>query len=164
MSSPSDRLEQWMADLKVMKDPRPDERLPDSLVTSPDSAHWIGPEVTGNPSRIGLLLDVPARSLEFYLQEIPAGEASDLQRHVHESVHYVTEGSGYSEIGVQTVEWKQGDLIYTPPLAWHRHYNTSDAVVRMLLVENSRLLESLGLNRRDSAGNVPFETVRNGGS
>jgi gentisate 1,2-dioxygenase len=101
--------------------------------------------------------------MDFFLQEIPAGEASDLQRHNHESVHVVMEGSGYSEIGEARVEWKAGDLVYTPIMAWHRHYNTSDETVRMLLVENSPLLESLGLNRRESAGNIPYDQLTDGG-
>jgi quercetin dioxygenase-like cupin family protein len=164
MSSRSDaHFEEWMESLKVMKDPRPDERLPESLVTRPDSARWFGPEVTGNPSRLGILLDVPARTMEFILQEIPEGASSDLQRHPHESVHCVTEGSGYSEIGVQTVEWEAGDLIYTPPNAWHRHYNSGTGTVRMLLVENSRLLEGMGLNRRESAGNISYDEFRGQG-
>jgi hypothetical protein len=44
-------------------------------------------------------------------------------------------------------------------MAWHRHYNDGEETVRMLLVENSRLLQSLGLNRRDSAGNIPFDQL-----
>jgi gentisate 1,2-dioxygenase len=164
MSDQDTRFARWMDDLKAMQNPRPDHELPESLVTSPDTAIWLEPSVTKNASRIGLLLDVPTKSMEFYLQEVPAGEASDLQRHNHESVHVVLEGSGYSEIGEQRVSWAAGDLIYTPVMAWHRHYNTSDQTVRMLLVENSRLLESLGLNRRESAGNISYGELNNGGS
>lgn len=171
MPSPSDndrsensdrdaRFARWMQDLKVMMNPDPDRDLPDSLVTSPDSAIWLDAKVTKNASRIGLLIDVPAKSMEFYLQELPPHEASDLQRHNHESVHIVTSGGpGYSEIGERRVEWKTGDLIYTPVMAWHRHYNTSDTTVRILLVENSPLLQGLGLNRRESAGNIPYKDL-----
>jgi len=162
MSATDERFERWMEDLRAMMGADPDRNLPPSLVTSPSSARWLDPSLTKNAARIGLLLDVPARSMEFYLQEIPAGEASDLQRHNHESVHCVLEGSGFSEIGVERVEWSAGDLIYTPVMAWHRHYNTGAGTVRMLLVENSRLLESLGLNRRESAGNIPFDQLTGG--
>lgn len=158
------RFRSWLEDLRTMMNRKPDEDLPEGLVTSPDSAMWLEPGVTKNASRIGLLIDVPAKSMEFYLQELPAGEASDLQRHNHESVHVVLDGSGYSEIGGRRVEWKPGDLIYTPVMAWHRHYNTSGETVRMLLVENSPLLESLGLNRRESAGNIPYRQLSDEGS
>jgi gentisate 1,2-dioxygenase len=126
--------------------------LPDSLVTHPSSARWLDPAVTGNPSRIGALRNVPSRTMEFYLQELPPGAAGDLQRHRHESVHVVLDGCGYSEIGDRTVHWSAGDLVYTPPWIWHRHYNDGADTVRMLLVENSRLLAALGLNERESAG------------
>jgi gentisate 1,2-dioxygenase len=139
-----------------MKDFDPERLLPDSLVTTPASARWLDEEVTGNPTRVGVLADVPARSMEFYLQEIPAGEASDLQRHLHESVHCVVEGSGFSEIGQETSRWQAGDFIYTPPWVWHRHYNDGGSMVRMILVENSKLLDTLGINRRESAGNIAY--------
>lgn len=164
MSDQDTRFEHWMDDLRAMMSRDPDRELPESLVTSPDTAIWLDPGVTKNASRLGLLLDVPTKTMEFILQELPAGEASDLQRHNHESVHIVQEGSGFSEIGESRVEWKAGDLIYTPIMAWHRHYNTGDQTVRMLLVENSRLLQSLGLNRRESAGNIPYEQLTNKGS
>lgn len=149
-------FDEWMRKVHDMKDYDPERHLPTSLVTGPDSAQWLDPEVTGNPSRVGVLIDVPARAMEFYLQEIPARSATDLQRHVHESVHYVTEGSGYSEIGPETVRWAKGDLVYTPTLVWHRHYNDGDIPVHMLLVENSKLLDALDLNQRHSAGNIAY--------
>jgi quercetin dioxygenase-like cupin family protein len=150
-------FDEWLEKVHDMKDYDPEREMPDSLVTSPDTARWLDPEITGNPSRIGVLVDVPARSMEFYLQEIPAHSATDLQRHVHESVHYVTEGSGYSEIGKQTLRWNAGDLVYTPSWVWHRHYNDGSTPVRMLLVENSKALDSLGINQRESAGNITYK-------
>jgi catechol 2,3-dioxygenase len=67
------------------------------------------------------------------------------------SISFV-EGSGYSEIGKETVKWASGELIYTPPWAWHRHYNDSDTEVRMLLIEYSGILDHLELNRRERGG------------
>ncbi len=97
-----------------------------NLITHPASATWLDPAVTGNPCHIGALPDVPARSMAFYLQELPPHSAGDLQRHRHESVHIVTAGAGYSEIGPETVRWAAGDFVYTPPWVWHRHYNDGD--------------------------------------
>jgi gentisate 1,2-dioxygenase len=48
------------------------------------------------------------------------------------------------------------DLIYTPPWAWHRHYNDSDTEVQMLLIEYSGILDHLELNRRERGGLVSF--------
>lgn len=150
------KLDRFMGRLKKAANYNPEIDLPDGLVTRSDQAHWIGKEVTGNPGRIGLMLDIPAKTLEFALQEIPPGGTSDLQRHTHESVHYVIEGTGMSEIGGATVHWSQGDFIYTPVWVWHRHYNSGPGTVRMLLIENSRLLEPLGLARRESAGLIHY--------
>lgn len=130
--------------------------LPDALVVSSSEAEWLNPEVNGNYTRIGVLRRVPARTMRFLLQEIPAHDASDLQRHAHESVHYVVRGTGYSEIGERTEQWGAGDFVYTPPSVWHRHYNSGDEPVEMLLVENSALLAHLHLNYRDSAGDISF--------
>lgn len=132
-----------------------------NLVTHPASAQWLDPKVTGNPCHIGALADVPARTMAFYLQELPPHTAGDLQRHHHESVHIVTAGAGFSEIGEATVRWSEGDLVYTPPWVWHRHYNDGGDPVRMVLVENSRLLEALGVGERQSAGEIPFRDLRN---
>jgi quercetin dioxygenase-like cupin family protein len=146
----------WLQEAAEMKHVNPEASMPERLVHSETDAHWLDPALTGNPSRIGVLVEVPARTMEFYAQEIPAQSAGDLQRHRHESVHYVIEGTGYSEIGPRTVRWQRGDLIYTPPWVWHRHYNDSELPVRMLLVENSRLLAALGLNERESAGEISY--------
>lgn len=150
-------FDQWLDKLQEMKHSDPEASMPASLVTRADSAIWLTADVTGNPTEIGVLADVPAKAMEFYLQSIPPGEASDLQRHLHESVHCVTVGTGYSEIGPETLTWGPGDFIYTPPMVWHRHYNDSVDEVRMILVENSRLLDSLGINRRESAGNISYK-------
>jgi gentisate 1,2-dioxygenase len=147
---------QWLQDARRMKEYDPESQCGEQLVTPSASATWLDPAMTGNPAQIGVLLDVPARTMEFYLQQLAPGVAGDLQRHRHESVHYVIEGEGHTEIGPRTVTWRTGDLVYTPPWVWHRHYNDGAITARMLLVENSRLLESLGLNQRESAGEVSY--------
>ncbi|MFV8243649.1 cupin domain-containing protein [Mycolicibacterium peregrinum] len=123
------------------------------LVVNSTEAHWIQ---TGSPSEIGLLLRIPARSIEFFLQKIPAGAGSDLHRHVHESVHFVQHGSGWSEIGDQRVTWSAGDFVYTPPWVWHRHYADDQQDVEMIVIENSRLLAAVDATQRETRGNVSF--------
>lgn len=149
-------FEQWLDAARRMKPYDAEAAIDDHLVTASESATWLDPAMTGNPARIGVLLDVPARTMELYLQELAPGVAGDLQRHRHESVHYVVAGDGRSEIGPRTVRWTAGDVVYTPPWVWHRHINDGDETARMLLVENSRLLEALGLNERESAGEVSY--------
>jgi len=79
-----------------------------------------------------------------------------LQCHAHEAVHYVVAGTGYSEIGGRRCHWKEGDFIYTPPWVFHRHYNTGPSPARLIIVENSKLLEALGLHERESMGLIDY--------
>jgi gentisate 1,2-dioxygenase len=153
-------FEDWLARATKTNDADPEADMPQPLVHSCASAHWLDPAITGNPSRIGALPEVPTATMEFYVQELDPGTAGDLQRHRHESVHFVIEGEGYSEIGPRTERWAAGDLIYTPPWVWHRHYNDGTGLVRMLLVENSRMLAALGLGERESAGEVTYRQHR----
>ena len=106
-----------------------------------------------NPTVLSVAGRLPAVTFEIFRQTIPAGLSSDMQRHHHETVHYVISGDGHSEIEDETAAWSGGDFIYTPPWTWHRHYNDSaDEPAEFLTIENSRLLGALGVGRRQSAG------------
>ena len=106
-----------------------------------------------NPTTLAIAGRLPTTTFELFRQTIPAGQSSDMQRHYHETVHYVIAGRGHSEIEDDTEAWVGGDFIYTPPWTWHRHYNDSAAEpAEFLTIENSRLLQALGVGRRQSAG------------
>ena len=106
-----------------------------------------------NPTTLAIAGKLPTATFELFRQTIPAGQSSDMQRHYHETVHYVISGRGHSEVEDETEDWATGDFIYTPPWTWHRHYNDSAAEpVEFLTIENSRLLQALGIVRRQSAG------------
>ena len=114
-----------------------------------------------NPSTLAIAGRLPTATFELFRQTIPPGQSSDMQRHYHETVHYVISGQGHSEIEDDKEAWATGDFIYTPPWTWHRHYNDSaDAPVEFLTIENSRLLSLLGVGRRQSAGLATLEEAR----
>jgi quercetin dioxygenase-like cupin family protein len=114
-----------------------------------------------NPTSLAIAGNLPTTTFELFRQVIPPGLSSDMQRHHHETVHFVIAGTGRSEIEDETVTWATGDFVYTPPWTWHRHYNDSaDAPVEFLTIESSRLLGLLGVNRRQSAGLVDVERAR----
>jgi len=111
-----------------------------------------------NPTELSIAGRLPTATFEILRQSIPPGLTSDMQRHHHETVHYVIAGTGHSEVEDDTEAWSAGDFIYTPPWTWHRHYNDSATEpVEFLTIENSRLLGLLGVGRRQSAG---LATVR----
>jgi gentisate 1,2-dioxygenase len=106
-----------------------------------------------NPTTLAIAGRLPTVTFELFRQTIPVGQSSDMQRHHHETVHYVISGRGHSDIEDDTEGWVAGDFIYTPPWTWHRHYNDSASeAVEFLTIENSRLLQALGVGRRQSAG------------
>src|ERR1700744_4559975 len=106
-----------------------------------------------NPTTLAIAGLLPTVTFELFRQTIPPGQSSDMQRHYHETVHYVIAGRGHSDIEDDKEAWATGDFIYTPPWTWHRHYNDSAAYpVEFLTIENSRLLQALSIARRQSAG------------
>ncbi|MER5936900.1 cupin domain-containing protein [Streptomyces sp. NPDC001928] len=114
-----------------------------------------------NPTTLSIAGKLPTSTFEIFRQTIPPGQSSDMQRHHHETVHYVISGEGHSDIEDETAPWSSGDFIYTPPWTWHRHYNDStDHPVEFLTIENSRLLGLLGVGRRQSAGLATVEEAR----
>jgi quercetin dioxygenase-like cupin family protein len=114
-----------------------------------------------NPTTLSIAGRLPTASFEIFRQTIPAGLSSDMQRHHHETVHYVISGDGHSEVEDETETWSTGDFVYTPPWTWHRHHNDStEQPVEFLTIENSRLLGLLGVGRRQSAGLATVEEAR----
>jgi gentisate 1,2-dioxygenase len=106
-----------------------------------------------NPTTLAIAGLLPTVTFELFRQTIPPGQSSDMQRHYHETVHFVIAGRGHSEVEDDSEAWATGDFIYTPPWTWHRHYNDSASEpVEFLTIENSRLLQALGIARRQSAG------------
>ncbi|ODU04934.1 MAG: cupin [Pseudonocardia sp. SCN 72-86] len=118
-------------------------------------------DATHNPSSLAIAAALPTTTFELFRQTIAAGGSSDMQRHHHETVHYVISGKGHSEVEDDTATWAAGDFVYTPPWTWHRHYNDSaEHPVEFLTIENSRLLGLLGVGRRQSAGMATLAQAR----
>jgi gentisate 1,2-dioxygenase len=114
-----------------------------------------------NPTTLSVAGKLPTATFEIFRQTIPPGLTSDMQRHHHETVHYVISGDGHSEVEDETETWSTGDFVYTPPWTWHRHYNDStEHPVEFLTIENSRLLNALGVGRRQSAGLATLAEAR----
>jgi gentisate 1,2-dioxygenase len=131
------------------------------LVVHADELQRLPADQVHNPTELSIAGTLPTATFELFRQVIPAGLSSDMQRHHHETVHFVMSGDGHSEIEDETVTWSTGDFIYTPPWTWHRHYNDSaDRPVAFLTIENSRLLAVFGLTRRQSAGLCTIDEAR----
>ena len=159
MHDPQEQLAELRTQIKAQRTPLPRPPENPELVVHEKDLVWYAP--ADNPARLAPVLGTPIKSFEMFLQEFVPGGASDMQRHHHEAVHYVLAGSGYSEIGDRKHPWSQGDFVCVPPMMWHRHYNGSTTEpVRMLIIENSKLLESLGMNFRDSVGLIGWDELQ----
>lgn len=159
MNSPEERLAEFRAQVKAQRTPLPRPPENPELVVREEDLVWFEP--ADNPARLAPVLGTPIKSFEMFLQEFVPGGTSDMQRHHHEAVHYVLEGRGHSEIGDRSYPWAKGDFVCVPPMMWHRHYNDSATEpVRMLIIENSKLLEGLGLNFRDSVGLLTWDELQ----
>ena len=66
--------------------------------------------------------------------------------------------------GERDVYLPAGDGPFATVLELSPYWNTSDTTVHMLLVENSPLLQGIGVNRRESAGNIPYKDLPKHGS
>jgi gentisate 1,2-dioxygenase len=114
-----------------------------------------------NPTELRIAGKLPTSTFEIFRQTIPPGLSSDMQRHYHETVHFVIAGRGHTELEDEAEQWATGAFVYTPPWTWHRHYNDSaDEPVEFLTIENSRLLSHFGIARRESAGLVTVAEAR----
>jgi quercetin dioxygenase-like cupin family protein len=123
------------------------------IVVHAEELETLPADQVHNPTALSIAGRLPSTTFEIFRQTIPAGLSSDMQRHYHETVHFVISGRGHSEVEDDAATWATGDFIYTPPWTWHRHYNDSaDEPVEFLTIENSRLLGVLGIGRRQSAG------------
>jgi mannose-6-phosphate isomerase-like protein (cupin superfamily) len=152
-------MDGYLDALAVMGAVRPKTARP--LVVHAADLPTIPSGAVPNPTRISVAGALPTVTFELFRQELPPGGSSDLHRHHHETVHFVIAGHGHTVIEDETVTWAEGDFVYTPTWTWHRHYNDStDVPARMLGIENSRLLDVLGVNRRQSAGLVTVDEAR----
>lgn len=151
-----DQISEMLEKLKEVQT----EPLPEKLIEKQRNLKWFEPEEREKPRRLALV-DLPAKAINCFLEDMPVGGSSDLHRHYHEAIHFVISGKGYTEIQGEKVEWEDGDFFYVPPWAWHRHFNTSpEKPAKMLGIENSRLLERMGnIRRMVSVGQKTFADI-----
>ena len=90
-------------------------------------------------------IDLPSNSISMTIGGLLPGDRSGRHRHTYETIAYILEGTGYSMIEDQKVEWTKGDAIYIPNWAWHHHVNTdTQNNAKYLACENAPMLQNLG--------------------
>ncbi|PTL79340.1 cupin domain-containing protein [Vitiosangium sp. GDMCC 1.1324] len=90
-------------------------------------------------------VDLPSHAISMTIGWLEPGQSSNRHRHTYETVLYVLEGEGYSDIQGKRIPWKQGDAVYIPVWAWHNHVNTHPTQrARYLACENAPMLQNMG--------------------
>lgn len=98
-------------------------------------------------------VDLPSKNVSMTIGGLLPGQVTNRHRHTYETLIYVIEGSGYTEIEDTKVEWKAGDAVYIPSWAWHRHQNLSNTEpAKYIACENAPQLQNLGVALREEAG------------
>jgi gentisate 1,2-dioxygenase len=83
------------------------------------------------------------------LQLLPRGFESQTHRHTASTVYHVVEGSGYSLLGGQRIEWQKGDTFALPIWCPHQHA-AGDANAVLFSFTDEPVLKALGQYREES--------------
>jgi gentisate 1,2-dioxygenase len=98
-------------------------------------------------------VDLPSKNVSITVGGLLPGQLTNRHRHTYETLLYVLEGKGWTEIEDQKVEWQAGDAVYIPSWAWHRHQNQSESEpAKYLACENAPQLQNLGVALREEEG------------
>jgi len=64
-------------------------------------------------------------TMSFEAQMLRPGEQTQVHRHTSNSVYCVIEGSGFTDVDGQRLQWERNDIFVVPGWKWHSHCNTS---------------------------------------
>lgn len=96
------------------------------------------------------VVDLPTKNISMTIGGLEPSQKTNMHRHTYETVIYIIEGHGYSEVEGRKVEWKKGDAIYVPQWAWHSHTNlSSQEECRYVACENAPQMQNLGVALRE---------------
>jgi gentisate 1,2-dioxygenase len=97
----------------------------------------------------------PTRVLDAAVHEVPEHTTSTIHRHSWDAIMFVTEGTGWTEIDGQRIEWRPWDTIHLPCWSWHRHGNDTDRPARFLTWSVEPMYETFGVAVLEDAGDDP---------
>lgn len=98
-------------------------------------------------------VDLPSKNISLTIGGLLPGQITNRHRHTYETILFVLEGKGFTEIEEERIEWSAGDAVYIPSWAWHRHQNLSDKEpAKYIACENAPQLQNLGVALREEDG------------
>lgn len=117
-------------------------------------------------------MDIRARTVDLYMQELPPGGRSGKHRHMADEVLYILEGKGYDmhwdmdlllkdkyywiprKEGVK-YEWEEGDLVYIPVNTIHQHFNADPTKPARFLSMSNRMFKYMGYDDLEQIEDAP---------
>lgn len=132
---------------------RPQLSIPDKLIHKNVEQAGEHHQFSTERKHPVFFVDLPTKNVSMTIGGLLPGQLTNRHRHTYETVLYVLEGKGYTEIEDQQVTWEAGDAVYIPGWAWHRHKNRSDSEpAKYIACENAPQLQNLGVALREEEG------------
>jgi len=85
-----------------------------------------------------------------YVQLLRPGEHTQAHRHTSSAAFHVVEGSGYSVVDSQRLDWEEKDVFCVPGWAFHEHVNTGDQPAILFSHTDVPVMRSLDLYREEA--------------
>jgi len=86
-----------------------------------------------------------------YIQLLRPGEHTECHRHTSCVCYHVVEGSGYTVIDSQRLDWEEKDVFSVPAWAFHEHVNSSDRSAIVFSVTDIPVKRALGYYREQGS-------------
>jgi gentisate 1,2-dioxygenase len=99
-----------------------------------------------NPSTGGPALP----TMSCLIQLIRPGVHTYAHRQVNSAIYHVFDGRGHTVINGTRFDWQRGDFFIVPPWAWHEHVNESTEEVILFSVQDTPVMQALGLYREEA--------------
>ena len=97
---------------------------------------------------------------ECFLQEIPPRGWSGKHRHVGEEVQFIIEGEGYSVLDDVRWDWGKNDVVCTPVMTTHQHFNSDSRRPVLFIALRSLLYSVIGHGGIEHIGDAsPYKTI-----
>jgi gentisate 1,2-dioxygenase len=85
-----------------------------------------------------------------YMQMLRPGEHTQPHRHVCCTNYHVVEGSGYSLVGGQQLDWEDKDVFTVPTWTFHEHVNTGSRPAFLFSFSDAPVMKALDLYREEA--------------
>ena len=120
-------------------------RMPDKLIHKNVESTNLDSKFSNERKHPVFVVDLPTIAISMTIGGLDPGKNTNKHRHTYETIIYVIEGSGYTLIEDERVDWEAGDAIYVPVWAWHQHFNkSSENPCKYIAAENAPMLQNLG--------------------